>query len=213
MKNIHLVPTKEPSRLCYDKDNNLLFAPNDGFNIADGKQQIYITSDRKAKKGDSVILPNGGMLKNIREWEVENYLKNGVDIKVIALATEEDLVSNGIQAIDDEFLEWFVKNSSCEFIETKLINFEIDMGLGDSCVEYGSYYEIIFPKEEPKSLNLKELESKLDNILENETKESLTDWLNSKKLQKQECEYLKRSSMDKEIEEAAEKYANKKGDL
>jgi hypothetical protein len=212
MKNIHLITTNKPSRLQLQMNGKYHLENGQKISLK-SYQNIYITSDRKAKKGDSVILPNGGMLKNIREWEVENYLKNGVDIKVIALATEEDLVSNGIQAIDDEFLEWFVKNSSCEFIETKLINFEIDMGLGDSCVEYGSYYEIIFPKEEPKSLNLKELESKLDNILENETKESLTDWLNSKKLQKQECEYLKRSSMDKEIEEAAEKYANKKGDL
>jgi hypothetical protein len=42
------------------------------------------------------------------------------------------------------------------------------------------------PKEEPKKLNLDKMASKLDTALENETKESLTDWLNSKRDKQEE---------------------------
>jgi hypothetical protein len=37
--------------------------------------------------------------------------------KKIILTTDQDLIKDGVQAIDDEFLEWFVKNPSCEFVE------------------------------------------------------------------------------------------------
>ena len=36
--------------------------------------------------------------------------------KKIILTTDQDLIADGVQAIDDEFLEWFVKNPSCENI-------------------------------------------------------------------------------------------------
>ena len=29
------------------------------------------------------------------------------------------MIQNGVQAIDDKFLEWFVKNPSCEEVEIK----------------------------------------------------------------------------------------------
>jgi len=32
-------------------------------------------------------------------------------------ATDQDLIKDGVQAIDDDFLNWFVQNPSCEFIE------------------------------------------------------------------------------------------------
>jgi len=53
-----------------------------------------------------------------------------------------------LQSIDDEFLERFVKNPTCDYVETKLVEFEVDLGLGDSCVEHGSFYKIIIPKED-----------------------------------------------------------------
>ncbi len=36
--------------------------------------------------------------------------------KKIILTTDQDLIKDGVQAIDDEFLEWFVKNPSCEYV-------------------------------------------------------------------------------------------------
>jgi hypothetical protein len=57
------------------------------------------------------------------------------------LSTDQDLIEDGIQAIDDEFLKWFIKNPSCESVEVKFIyeGFEIDC------------YKIIIPQEEPKT--------------------------------------------------------------
>jgi hypothetical protein len=42
------------------------------------------------------------------------YLKTDVGYKKIILTDNKDLIKDGVQAIDDEFLEWFVKNPSCE---------------------------------------------------------------------------------------------------
>jgi flavorubredoxin len=35
----------------------------------------------------------------------------------IILTTDGDLIKDGVQSIDDEFLEWFVENPSCEEVE------------------------------------------------------------------------------------------------
>ena len=62
--------------------------------------------------------------------------------KKIILTTDQDLIKEGVQAIDDEFLEWFVKNPSCEWVEIeKMFN----------VVQFTSrefIYKIIIPKEE-----------------------------------------------------------------
>jgi hypothetical protein len=41
----------------------------------------------------------------------------GKEVCKIILTTDQDLIKDGVQAIDDEFLEWFVKNPSCEEVE------------------------------------------------------------------------------------------------
>jgi hypothetical protein len=60
--------------------------------------------------------------------------------KKITLATDLDLIADGVQAIDDEFLEWFVKNPSCENVKVESLN------IGDGKLGY----VICKPKEEPK---------------------------------------------------------------
>jgi hypothetical protein len=45
--------------------------------------------------------------------------RNIPDIKKIILTTDPQLIADGVQAIDDEFLEWFVKNPSCERVEVE----------------------------------------------------------------------------------------------
>jgi hypothetical protein len=53
------------------------------------------------------------------------------------------LIKDGVQSIDDEFLEWFVKNPSCEFVEVdKNWNYPLDKSW--------EYKLRIIPKEEPK---------------------------------------------------------------
>jgi hypothetical protein len=59
--------------------------------------------------------------------------------KKIILTTDQDLIVDGIQAIDDEFLEWFIKNNSCEEVEIE-----------DYGTLYNFRYLILIPQEEPK---------------------------------------------------------------
>jgi hypothetical protein len=73
--------------------------------------------------------------------------------KKIILTTDQSL--DGVQDIDDEFLEWFVKNPSCEFVEVekgKILN-QGSYITGNIVTK--DYYEIIIPKEEP-NYNMKQ---------------------------------------------------------
>jgi hypothetical protein len=68
--------------------------------------------------------------------------RNGQNAYKVILTTNKLLIKDGVQAIDDEFLEWFVKNPSCEEVEVdKNWNYPLDKSWK---------YKIIIPKEEPK---------------------------------------------------------------
>jgi hypothetical protein len=160
MKNIHLLPTDKPSRLCYDKDDNLLFAPNAGWNIADGKKNIYITNDEEIKERDWVLYtnPNSKRTFVVKATDVISsyfdYERLTLEIrqvpikwaKKIILTTDKDLIKDGVQAIDDAFLEWFVKNTTCEWVEVE----KILLGKVEGTTMSVSKYKIIIPSEEPK---------------------------------------------------------------
>ncbi len=145
MKNIHVLPTEKPSRLS-DSHNNKLYL-NDVRYLRNYKH-IYITSDEEIKEGDWVIDDENDILEVI-EIERNQGLARSVNFtyvlescKKIILTTDQDLIKDGVQAIDDEFLEWFVKNSSCERVEVVLDD--------TSFVISDIIYKIIIPKEEPK---------------------------------------------------------------
>jgi hypothetical protein len=76
----------------------------------------------------------------------------------IILTTDGDLIKDGVQSIDDEFLEWFVKNPSCE--EAKVEITEI------SCIipNFGDVdkYRIAIPKQESKTAWVGVLHDKLN---------------------------------------------------
>ena len=108
---------------------------------------LYITSDEEIKEGAWIAYPN---LKN---WVPVKYLGGdlvGVEKKII-LTTDQDLIKDGVQAINDEFLEWFVKNPTCEHVDVyKNWNFPLDKSWE---------YEIIIPQEEPNLENLESISS------------------------------------------------------
>jgi translation initiation factor 2 beta subunit (eIF-2beta)/eIF-5 len=107
-------------------------------------QNIYITSSEEIKEGDYVFNLTSKEVYPIFELlEVVSYEKK------IILTTNQDLIKDGVQPINDDFYEWFVKNPTCEEIETKFVEFEVDMELGESCIEYGQYYKTILPREQP----------------------------------------------------------------
>jgi hypothetical protein len=65
------------------------------------------------------------------------------------MTTDQDLIKDGVQGIDDEFLEWFVKNPSCESIEVKNISIKVVKGYknnGEIDCYHTNGYEIIIPK-------------------------------------------------------------------
>ena len=66
----------------------------------------------------------------------------------IILTTDIDLIKDGIQSIDDEFLEWFVKNPSCEKVEV-----ETTRERNGYHSKHKKRYKIIIPQEEPKQEN------------------------------------------------------------
>jgi len=149
MKNIHILPTNKPSRLIKSQDNDFVYlntnAPN-WFenNLKTTKQNIYITSDEEIKEGDWVT---NGLTIMIANLDGQPTMDDYHPWKKIILTTDQDLIKDGVQEIDDEFLKWFVKNPSCEEvgIEPLMAGF-----VDDEPSYYENMYDIIIPQEEPK---------------------------------------------------------------
>jgi hypothetical protein len=155
MKNIHLIPTDKPSVLILRQDGKLFFTGYGGQLgkvhglIKDVPQHIYITNDEEIKEGDWIYdSEENDIIQRSNTPDINGYFKKYCE-KII-LTTDVDLIKDGVQPIDDEFLEWFVKNPSCEFVEVK----KGKMKVNDDGCRYGfpdmSLYEIIIPQEEPK---------------------------------------------------------------
>lgn len=176
MKNIHLLPTEIPGRFSLKSNgeyclSNYSYPDSPNFK----NQNIYITSDEEIKEGDVVKIPCGvGKVKELfwkfgndnpsyivedifiyklrygqKEGELQINSFRYEDVKKITLTTDQDLIKDGVQEIDDEFLEWFVKNPSCEFVMT----IPDVIGLRDVFQPTGKdLYKIIIPKEEPKQI-------------------------------------------------------------
>lgn len=143
MKNIHVIPTDKPSRLHLWSDENgtRLETCELEYSHTRNTQNIYITSDEEIKEGDWCL----SKLNELVLFKSKNF-----NYKKIILTTDQDLIKNGVQEIDDEFLEWFVKNPTCEFVET----FYSDKDL-EGYWKGIEQYQIIIPKEEPKQENAK----------------------------------------------------------
>jgi len=123
---------------------------------------IYITSDEEIKDGDWLIVNDEDVMQMKSSYDndmsgediwvgdsLNGYATYKDNCKKIILTTDQDLIKDGVQAIDDEFLEWFVKNPSCEEVEVQCrYNFYAGKDL--------THYKIIIPKQEPKKETLEE---------------------------------------------------------
>jgi hypothetical protein len=186
MKNIHLIPTDKPSRLCLSNNNILTIIAESNYNFSHIKSvHIYITSEEEIK--DCWVL-------NTHTNEVY-FLKYYYGIqpitKKIILTTDQSL--DGVQAIDDDFLQWFVKNPSCESVD---VNCELGSCLNcewnhdmcpnsEECLK--SKYNIIIPKEEPKHETLKAAM----NILQNSTYGTMGKGCDEEPKQEKDINYWK----------------------
>jgi hypothetical protein len=173
MKNIHILPTDKLSRLGLHKNGALeLHSSALTKNLPHyNPQHIYITSDEEIKEGDwcyylnnlgggntvcqaykhsedkRMLFDNGNHNRKIGE----GITPLSGECKKIILTTDQDLIKDGVQAIDDEFLEWFVKNPSCEEVEIENTCLEVrvcDCAMNENCLKPG--YKIIIPQEKQK---------------------------------------------------------------
>lgn len=167
MRNIHILPTDKP--ILDGSINYILkciksFKLNRQYNIGDTlnelswdfdsnywkPQHIYITSNEEIKN-KNWCLYLGLSITFFKVIDIDNYklhydsrdFFNKSICKKIILTTDPDLIKQGVQAIPDKFLEWFIKNPSCEEVEW-------DKNYNRGNGKY--YYKIIIPKEETKCL-------------------------------------------------------------
>ena len=181
MKNLHLIPTDKPSRLYKSKiTQNISMGPIDISQHGDATYNltIHITNDEEIKEGDYIGYPT------LNNWVPVKYL--GGDLigseKKIILTTDPDLIKDGVQDIDDEFLESFVKNPSCESVD---VNYELGSCLNcewnhdmcpnaEECLK--NKYMIIISKEEPKQETTgKEFYESADKVITVERQETLEE--------------------------------------
>jgi len=150
MGNIHLLPTDKTSVLILRQDGKLFFTGYGGQLgkvhglIKDVPQHIYITNDEEIKEGDWYL--DTFNTQRIKANQFSDHKHYGNACKKIILTTDADLIKDGVQAIDDEFLGWFVKYPSCEEVEVQKWFDGLDF----------LEYKIIIPQEEPKQETLKE---------------------------------------------------------
>jgi hypothetical protein len=124
MKNIRILPADKPSRLCISHEQKLRLTQSHLLYIKDEvwktyPQNIYITSDEEIKEGYWLDLSDNSIIKVSKEDLKSFKSYDKLQFKKIILTTDQDLIADGVQAIDDEFLEWFVKNPSCEWVEVE----------------------------------------------------------------------------------------------
>ena len=139
MKNIHVLPTDKPSRLIKSQDNDFVYLNTNAVNwfennLKTTKQNIYITYDEEIKEVDWYLVELFKITGESDGFYIEKCTKlddvwcNNFDVistrhkgncKKIIITTDQDLIKDGVQAIHDEFLEWFVKNPSCDFVEVE----------------------------------------------------------------------------------------------
>jgi hypothetical protein len=148
MEDLFLLQTEKPSvlGLHFDiiKEGRLDYAPNFCFtefnrtrNFQHNPHHIYITNSEEIKLNDYIT---DGYI--VLQWKDDSSL---LGRKKVILTTDQDLIKDGVQAIEYEFLEWFFKNPSCEEVGIKVEFMQTPDYLKD-----GFYYKIVIPQEEPK---------------------------------------------------------------
>jgi hypothetical protein len=155
MKNLHIIPTNDPSKLI---KNNL------GYGIVSDAWKQFDIDLIQAQYQNIYITDNSEI---IASWVLNThtnkaYYLNGFYgiqpfVKKIILTTDPDLIQDGVQAIDDEFLKWFIQNPSCEEVEIKPFCKKLtckNKECNVCCQELN--YKIIIPKEEPKQKTIEE---------------------------------------------------------
>jgi len=149
MKNIYILPTTESSRL---KDENLYSSPSYILSREPLHWRyavhMYITSEDEDIYENDYIITQEGKLVQVSYLLSSDIYKSS---KVI-MTTSQKLIEDGVQEIDDTFLEWFIENPTCEFV--KIESWETKG-------EWNLDYIIIIPQEESEEETLEEVAANL----------------------------------------------------
>jgi hypothetical protein len=155
MKNIHILPTDKPSRLRYfdSKLEIMSLIPKKSDIVF---QNIYITNNEEIKEGNWHL---NIVTNKISKYNIGLLNPNRSNYKKIILTTDQSL--NGIQSIDDKFLEWFVKNPSCENVEIEIKPMFPMYSTFIESIDNPPFYgnlkrKIIIPQEELKQETIEE---------------------------------------------------------
>ena len=200
--------TDKPSRLAKSTKSGLNAAKKGEGLYESGRFgittfNIYITNDKEIENCWFVNLTNNEI----------GYIKNNIgtqkNAKKIILTTDIDLIKDGIQSIDEEFLEWFVKNPICEEVYVKDIRTIPALQLGSPNGHL--MYEIIIPKEELKQdfpmqklIDIMENDEELrpkQETLEEAAKKIITDmgwvWENTESAARRVAEYCAKQQQER----------------
>jgi hypothetical protein len=176
MKNLHVLPTDKPSRLHLytDEKGTILETCELEYSNTRNTQHIYITNSEEIKFNDYIT--DG---YKIWQWKDDSSL---LSRKKVILTTDQDLIKDNVQPIDDEFLEWFVKNPSCEFVEIliKTKTFDKDGFISSVICDTKNVEKIysIIPQEEPKQ-EMPIINGSYGCIIETNKQETLEEAVNA----------------------------------
>jgi hypothetical protein len=161
MKNIFVKATTEPSQVYLIKEKATLGLTSknpeamEHYGSGTHNQHVYITKKESYDRGDWCIDIEAEEIFKVAEVkEFSGIVRSDTDTYVydacvkIVLATDLKLVADGVKEINSEFLEWFVKNSSCEEVDIEAYCPNDCNGCVEKCKN--SFYRII-PKGTPKT--------------------------------------------------------------
>lgn len=132
MKNIHILATSNASKL--GSHNGVLeYAPSFGFDLFDKNKNfrhnpvhIYITNNFEIEDGDLCIYDHNDTLilkkENVDKYGIIRLNNIGYQLNYcekIILTTDEALIKQGVQKIEEDFLQWLIENPNSEFVELK----------------------------------------------------------------------------------------------
>lgn len=134
MKNIHLLPTDSESKLVIRAFDSKLCLHTRYTHWHGENQHLYITFDEIVNKDGEWYLWGDKVLQNKKGDTLQSFCKK------IILTTDPVLIADGIQAIEDEFLQWYVAKANdsgkpIDIVEVKLS-------------AKPSTYKLIIPEEE-----------------------------------------------------------------
>ena len=131
MKNIHLIQTDKPTGLFESKSGVLHYSIMNKVRTGLlAGYHIYITSDEEIKEDDWGLYGEESVMQVKSSYDndmsgediwladsLNGCAANKDDCKKIILTTDPDLIADGVQEIDGDFLEQFVQNPTCEEVD------------------------------------------------------------------------------------------------